>query len=86
VSTATEELPSVAQARVSVATALGVAAANAQLLADQEERVIEHLVAKIIDNQVEYRLWYFATSSQLSYFFIARVLYTLNRTLLPSIF
>lgn len=50
---AAEELPSAAQARVSVATALGVAAANAKLLADQEERVIEHLVANIIDNQVE---------------------------------
>jgi SWI/SNF related-matrix-associated actin-dependent regulator of chromatin subfamily C len=52
-SEATEELPSAAQARVSVATALGVAAANATLLADQEERVIEHLVASIIDNQMK---------------------------------
>jgi hypothetical protein len=47
-----DELPSAAQARISVATALGVAAANAKLLADQEEREIEHLVASIIDNQV----------------------------------
>jgi hypothetical protein len=36
-----------------VATALGVAAANAKLLADQEEREIEHLVASVIDNQVD---------------------------------
>jgi hypothetical protein len=46
-------LPSAAQARISVATALGVAAANAKLLADQEEREIEHLVASVIDNQVD---------------------------------
>ena len=45
-------LPSAAQARISVATALGVAAANAKLLADQEEQEIEHLVASVIDNQV----------------------------------
>ena len=49
---AEDELPSAIQARASVATALGVAAANAKLLADQEEREIEHLVANIIDNQV----------------------------------
>ena len=47
-----DELPSAARARISVATALGVAAANAKLLADQEEREIEHLVASVIDNQV----------------------------------
>lgn len=52
--TADGELPSAIQARISVATALGVAAANAKLLADQEEREIEHLVASIIDNQVEF--------------------------------
>jgi hypothetical protein len=46
-------LASAAQARISVATALGVAAANAKLLADQEEREIEHLVASVIDNQVD---------------------------------
>jgi len=51
--TADGELPSAVQARISVATALGVAAANAKLLADQEEREIEYLVASIIDNQVE---------------------------------
>jgi hypothetical protein len=41
------------QARVAVATALGVAAANANLLADQEELEIDNLVASIIDTQVE---------------------------------
>ncbi|KAG0605244.1 hypothetical protein M758_9G042700 [Ceratodon purpureus] len=46
-------LPSAAQARISVATALGVAAANAKLLADQEEQEIEHLVASVIDNQMK---------------------------------
>lgn len=48
-----EELPCAVQARVSVATALGVAAANAKLLADGEEREIEHLVASIIDYQMK---------------------------------
>ncbi len=41
------------QARVAVATALGVAAANANLLADQEELEIDNLVASIIDTQVK---------------------------------
>jgi SWI/SNF related-matrix-associated actin-dependent regulator of chromatin subfamily C len=47
------KLPLAFQARVAVATALGVAAANANLLADQEELEIDNLVASIIDTQVE---------------------------------
>ncbi|XP_031489972.1 SWI/SNF complex subunit SWI3A isoform X2 [Nymphaea colorata] len=38
--------------RAAVATALGAAAANAKLLADQEDREIEHLVSSIIEAQV----------------------------------
>ena len=38
--------------RVSVATALGAAAAHAKILADQEEREMELLVASVIDQQV----------------------------------
>lgn len=38
--------------RAAVATALGAIAAHAKLLADQEEREIEHLMASIIDMQV----------------------------------
>ncbi|KAF6137925.1 hypothetical protein GIB67_041798 [Kingdonia uniflora] len=39
--------------RAAVATALGAAAARAKLLADQEEREIEHLVATVIETQVK---------------------------------
>jgi len=38
--------------RAATATALGAAAARAKLLADQEVREIEHLVATIIEAQV----------------------------------
>lgn len=38
--------------RAATATALGAAAAHANLLADQEEREIEHLMATIIEAQV----------------------------------
>jgi len=38
--------------RAAVGTALGAAAAHARLLADQEEREIEHLMAFIIETQV----------------------------------
>ncbi|KAH9705488.1 SWI/SNF complex subunit SWI3A [Citrus sinensis] len=39
--------------RTATATALGAAAANAKLLADQEDREIEHLVAIIIETQMK---------------------------------
>ncbi|KAH7683241.1 SWI/SNF related-matrix-associated actin-dependent regulator of chromatin subfamily C protein [Dioscorea alata] len=39
--------------RAAVATALGAIAAHAKLLADQEEREIEHLMASIIDMQLK---------------------------------
>lgn len=38
--------------RAAVATGLGAAAAHAKLLAEHEEREIEHLVATIIEAQV----------------------------------
>lgn len=41
------------QMRAATATALGSAAARAKLLADQEEREIEHLVATVIEAQVD---------------------------------
>lgn len=40
--------------RAATATALGAAAANAKLLADQEDREIEHLVATMIEAQVTF--------------------------------
>lgn len=48
-----DPLPSVTQIRAGIATAIGVVAANAKLLADQEEREIEHLMASIIENQLK---------------------------------
>jgi hypothetical protein len=47
-----DNLPSVAQVKASIATALGAAAANAKLLADQEEREMEQCMSDIIENQV----------------------------------
>jgi len=38
--------------RAAIGTALGATAARAKLLADQEDREIEHLVATIIEAQV----------------------------------
>ncbi|ESQ39410.1 hypothetical protein EUTSA_v10001411mg [Eutrema salsugineum] len=46
-----EDLPVALRIRASVATALGAAAANAKILADQEEREMEHVAARIIDQQ-----------------------------------
>ncbi|KAK9120145.1 hypothetical protein Scep_018238 [Stephania cephalantha] len=40
------------QIRAAAATALGAAAAHAKILADQEEREIEHLVATVIETQL----------------------------------
>ncbi|CAH8320726.1 unnamed protein product [Eruca vesicaria subsp. sativa] len=48
-----EELPVGLRMRVSVATALGAAAAHAKMLADQEEREMEQLAASVIDQQVK---------------------------------
>ncbi|KAH9329428.1 hypothetical protein KI387_001536, partial [Taxus chinensis] len=41
------------QMRAAIATALGAAGAHAKLLADQEERDIEHLMSMIIENQLK---------------------------------
>ncbi|XP_027364733.1 SWI/SNF complex subunit SWI3A [Abrus precatorius] len=46
-------IPLTLRVRAAIATALGAAAARAKLLADQEEREIEHLVATIIEAQIE---------------------------------
>lgn len=46
------EMPITLRIRAATATALGAAAANAKLLADQEDREIEQLVATIIETQV----------------------------------
>lgn len=47
-------IPLTLRMRAATATALGAAAAHAKLLADQEDREIEHLVATIIEMQVRY--------------------------------
>ncbi|KAF3557509.1 hypothetical protein F2Q69_00010246 [Brassica cretica] len=48
-----EDLPVGLRMRVSVAAALGAAAAHAKILADQEEREMELLVASVIDQQLK---------------------------------
>lgn len=48
--------------RAAIATAMGASAARAKLLADQEEREIEHLMASIIETQmrkVQYKIKHF---------------------------
>lgn len=45
-------MPSVAKVRTAAANALASAAVKAKLLADQEEREIQRLVAGVIENQV----------------------------------
>ena len=51
-STKTNEIPLSLRIRTAVATSLGAAAARAKLLADQEEREIENLVATVIGTEV----------------------------------
>ncbi|KAG9445859.1 hypothetical protein H6P81_011987 [Aristolochia fimbriata] len=54
--------PSTIQLRAAVATALGAAAAHSKLLADQEEREIEQLMATVIELQMRklrYKVKYF---------------------------
>ncbi|KAK7316837.1 hypothetical protein RJT34_00586 [Clitoria ternatea] len=46
-------IPLTLRVRAAIATALGAAAARAKLLADQEDREIEHVVATIIEAQIE---------------------------------
>ncbi|KAL6996916.1 hypothetical protein U1Q18_007041 [Sarracenia purpurea var. burkii] len=46
-------IPLTFQMRVATATALGAAAAHARLLADQEDREMEYLVATIIESQLK---------------------------------
>ncbi|GLT35609.1 hypothetical protein SLA2020_100470 [Shorea laevis] len=50
---AKEDVPLPLQIRAAVATGLGAAAARAKLLAEQEERDIEHLVVTVIEAQLK---------------------------------
>jgi len=45
--------PSNLQIRAAIGTALGAAAAHAKLIADQEEREMEHLISIVIENQLK---------------------------------
>lgn len=47
-----DDIPLILRIRAATATALGAAAAHAKLLADQEEREIEYLLAIMIETQV----------------------------------
>lgn len=47
-----DDIPLTLRIRAAIGTALGATAARAKLLADQEDREIEHLVATIIEAQV----------------------------------
>lgn len=47
-----DDIPLTLRIRATVAAALGAAAARAKLLADQEDREVEHLLAIIIGTQV----------------------------------
>ncbi|PQQ17221.1 SWI/SNF complex subunit SWI3A [Prunus yedoensis var. nudiflora] len=48
-----DDIPPTLQIRAAIGTALGAAAAHAKLLADQEDRQIEHLMATIIGTQMK---------------------------------
>ncbi|KAG7954208.1 hypothetical protein I3843_11G004400 [Carya illinoinensis] len=48
-----DDIPLALQIRASIATALGAAAARAKLLAEQEDREVENLVAIIIETQMK---------------------------------
>lgn len=48
-----DDIPPTLQIRAAIATGLGAAAARAKLLADQEDREIEHLLGTIIGTQVD---------------------------------
>ncbi|CAM6105320.1 unnamed protein product [Calypogeia fissa] len=50
---AEQDVPSIAKVRTAAANALASAAVKAKLLADQEEREIQRLVAGVIDNQLK---------------------------------
>lgn len=49
----TDDIPPTLQIRAAIGTALGAAAAHSKLLADQEDRQIEHLMATIIGTQMK---------------------------------
>ncbi|XP_038880615.1 SWI/SNF complex subunit SWI3A [Benincasa hispida] len=48
-----DDIPLILRVRTAIATALGAAAAHAKLLADQEEREIEYLLAIMIETQIK---------------------------------
>lgn len=51
-----DDIPLILRIRAAIATALGAAAAHAKLLADQEEREIEYLLAIMMETQVNHSL------------------------------
>lgn len=53
-----DSIPLSLRIRAAMATALGASAAHAKLLADQEDREIQLLVATIIETQVYYSFLY----------------------------
>lgn len=69
ISSVGESIPLALRMRAAVATALGAAAAHAKLLADQEEREIEHLMTFIIETEVETCSFFFCLQ-----FYFERVL------------
>lgn len=60
-----DDIPTTLRIRAAIATALGAAAARAKLLADQEDREIENLVATIIEAQVTKLCLFFFVSQVL---------------------
>ena len=52
-------VPLTLRMRAATATSLGAAAAHAKLLAAQEEREIEHLLASVIETQVGFFFFFF---------------------------
>jgi hypothetical protein len=63
------DIPLTLRVRAAIGTALGATAARAKLLADQEEREIEHLVATIIEAQVASSLIFYPQFLTLLKFF-----------------
>lgn len=73
-STVKNAIPLTFQMRAATATALGGAAARAKLLADQEDREIECLVATIIETQVRILLHWLCGLSSFFFLLLFRIL------------
>ena len=61
-------VPLTLRMRAATATSLGAAAAHAKLLAAQEEREIEHLLASVLVTQVGF--FFFGFKSLVTYFYV----------------